>query len=950
MIKKLFALVTVVFLLAGPSHGQSASDTSGIIMGRIEDTLNDQSMGQATVRLLSMRDTSVILQTVLAQANGNYTFPKVPIDSFYIKVSFAGYVTLLQQVTIVPAHPSIVVPTFYMMPSTGELDAVVVRTQVQPVKLNGDTTEYKADAFHTKPNANVEDLLKKLPGIDVDADGNIKAQGESVTRIFVNGKRFFGNDPKMATQNLPPDVVEKIQVFDALSDQSAFSGFDDGNRVKTINIVTKKDKNHGYFGKVNAGAGTGKIYNANASINRFNGEQQISFVGQLNNSNQQMFTSQDFLGTSGGNGKGSGNNNGGKGGGGSNGGSGSGSSGNFGGGTDGITKTWAGGLNYRDNWGSKTQAYGSYDLKKNSTRADQVSQRINLYQDSTTNQNSQRISGSRNINHNFHFNIETAVDSLNSFIFRPNLSTQSTDNNNNSVTDIFKPDNDGVSQPISTTISSSNAHNNGYNGSGDLLYRHRFGKKGRTFSVGFNWSGNTNNGYGYNTNNVTYGNNDSVRNTDRYYESRSKGNNYSTTMSYTEPIGLKQQVELNLNHSYNTSTSDRTTYNFDSTTMRYSLQDSLLTNHYENEYQSERGTLSYHYNDGKLNFSAGGGVQFGKRHSLNLSKNLDLSQSFTNFYPTANLRYNFTKTKNLRFNYEGRTTQPSIAQLQPVLDNTNPLYIRDGNPDLKQTFSNSFRFQYFSFNKETNVNMFATVNFSMISNNIVNALTRLDNGGQYTKPVNMNGNYTLSAYYNYGFPIKAIASNLNFSTNISTSRTGSLVDSVTNFTNNYSLGETIKWTTNLEKTWDVNFFATPNYHISKYSVQGRENANYFSQVLDLEVTWYTESGWIWNNKFDYTYYNGLYTTSVPLWNMSFARQLFKNKRGEIKISVHDLLNQNQSVTNSRTDNYIQQTTNSILRRYAMLTFTYNIRSFERKQLPGLFRGRGGNRGGGRNRG
>ena len=949
MSKKLIVLLLVWCAGTGAVVNAQRAST-GSIRGKLLDTSSSQILKAATISLLNTVDSSLLTYTI-SDDNGQFKFDKVDQGAYLLQIVYQGYAIRHKKVTINADKLSVDLGNIYLKALTNTLEDVVVKS-TPPIVIKKDTVEFNASSFTTKPNAVAEDLLKKLPGVDVDKNGTVKAQGEQVQRILVDGKRFFGDDPKMATKNLPPDVIDKIQVFDALSDQSAFTGFDDGNRVKTINIITKKDKRKGYFGKAVAGVGNKELYDNNFNISRFNGNQQMSVIGQANNTNKQSFTVQDILGTfNNGAGGGRGYGGGGKGGGG-------GSTSN----NNGLTTTWAIGGNYRNVWGKSTDAYGSYFYNNLRTDREQKSLTENLYpNDSSIFNNRDQASVNKNINQRFNFNIETQLDSSNSMIIRPNGSYQQTSSSSTAVTTSTK----GKSLPLSNAHATANQQNSGYSGAFDLLFRHKFAKRGRTFSIDLNFGGNSNDGDGHNLSMNTYivNGRDSVSNINQRFDSRSNGQSFSPTLSYTEPVGKHSIVEMNYNFSYNKNNADRFTYNYDSVTQKYIHLDSLLTNTYRNTYTSNRATLNYRYQKENFNFSIGSGIQFGNLTSDNQSKNLSLTQHYTNLYPTANLNYRFTKTSNLRFNYSGRTSQPSAQQLQPVIDNSDPLNIKIGNPDLKQSFTHSFRLLYNSFNPVTSKNMFLTINASFISNNIVNATkTILSTGVDSIKPVNLNGTYNISTYFNFGFPLKSPKSNLNFATNLSYSRSASLITTVPkagdehgrnqdNITNNYTLGETIKWTTNLKDNFDMNFSATPTYNIAKYSVQPGQNANYFSQILSVEATYYTKSGWILSADFDYTAYSGRaagYNTSVPLLNASIAKQFLKNKAGELRLSVFDLLNQNVSITTNTTENYIQSVQNKVLTRYVLLTFTYNLRNFagaQGQRMPGFFRGNRGDRGG-----
>lgn len=932
--KILFIIISLLTAAASFSQG-----IPGSIKGVVRDSSEHEALKNATVSILHSDSSS--FKESLSKEDGSFLITNIPIGNYILKVTFSSYEPRLTNFTIDSINTALNAGIIYMQPHAHELAEVVVETP--PIIIKKDTFEFTANAFATKPNATAEDLLKKLPGVDVDKDGNIRAQGESVQRVLVNGKRFFGDDPRTATQNLPSDVIDKIQVFDDQNDQSQFTGFDDGNRVKTINIVTKK--NSGSFGKFVAGAGDKGLYNVAANYSMFKGNQQISFIGQLNNTNKQNFTPQDIFGSSGR--------------GGSRGGGGGfrGGGGGFRGGggqmqqlqslnansnNNGLITTSAAGINYRDVWGKNTEVYGSYFYNNLLTEKEQNSQTENFVtNDSSMFNNQAQSSSRRNVNQRLNFNMETQFDSLNSMIIRPNISYQET--NNNSITKTTTTQ--GKTGLLNNAEATSLSNNKGYNGSIDALFRHRFKAKGRTFSLGLTGSGNTNdaNGNNYSLTDYYTGGIDSSYTINQHYVASTKAQGISATASYTEPIGKRSLIELNYNYNYNKNTSDKVTYNYDSATEKFTTIDSLLTNNYENTYSSNRVTLNYRFQTEKMNFSVGNGIQFGNLTSINNTKDINLTQHYTNLYPTANLTYRFNRTSNFRFNYSGRTSQPNVTQLQPVIDNSDPLNVEVGNPNLKQSFTHSFRALYnnFSFNRGNNFtsgesnfhNIFATVNASFTTNDIVESVKR-NKGIDTVTYTNLSGAYNISAFFNYGFQLKKPKSNLNFTTNFTSSKDASIINDTINYTNNYTIGETVKFTTNLKKNFDMNFSATPTYNIVRYSFQADQNDNYFSQNLSVGATYYTTSGWILESDFNYTAYSGRsdgYNTAVPLWNASFAKQFLKGKAGELRFSVYDLLNQNQSITRTVAPTYIRDVQTKVLTRYFMLTFTYNLRNFSKGQ-------------------
>ena len=925
--KKLLSLLSLVFLVSFAS-AQSVATVKGVLI----DSLNKQSLKDASIVVLAASDSSLEVFT-LARADGSFIINNAPFGEMLVEVKFQGYEPFSKRIVFSAKNSSVDLGNIYLKQAANDLGNVTV-TQ-SPVKMNKDTVEFTASAFKTKPNAVAEDLLKKIPGIQVDKDGGIKAQGETVQRVLVDGKRFFGDDPKMATRNLPPDIIDKIQVFDAASDQSAFTGFDDGNRVKTINITTRKDKRKGYFGRAALGAGANSddaLYDNNINISKFNGDQQITFTGQANNVNKQNFSVQDMLGSLGGGGFGGG---GGRGGGGGATMGGGGLLGTGGGG--GIVKTLAAGLNYKDNWGTKTQFSGSYFYNDQTTTRDQNSLTENLVTGSTDSSIfSKQVQSSvtNNKNHRINFNIETNFDTSNTLIIRPNISFQNTHSETFQTTSSTR----GKLTSLNSSRVNSVRDNEGINGSLEATFRHRFAKKGRTYSIGLNSSYNTNDGSGSNwsQNQFNLPSRNYTDTLDQIYTTNRDGKNNSATLSYTEPIGKNKLIELNYNISSNVNNSGRSTLGYNKATTDYDIAVPNLSNIFENTFSANRVTVNYRIQNAKYNFSIGSGLQVGDLVSKNISTNVNLKQHFVNLFPSANFRYDFTKSKNLRMFYNGRTAQPSAEQLQPVIDNSNPLLIRTGNPNLKQQFSHSFRFLFNSFDIFTQKIIFATLSGSFIENDIQNSTTISGGGVQTIKPVNLSGTYNINGFFNYGFPIKKPKSNLNLMANVSRNQTQTLVNSISNFTRNTNLGGTISWTTNIKEGFDMNFSSNSNLTMARYTLQPQQNGDFFSQTVSTEATIYSKSGWVLSTDFDYIYNAGRsegFNTSIPLWNASLSKQMLKNKAGELKFYVFDLLNQNISISRNVTSNYIQDLQTRVLKRYFMISFTYNLRKFGAAQGP-----------------
>ncbi|OYZ01938.1 MAG: hypothetical protein B7Y37_04905 [Sphingobacteriia bacterium 28-36-52] len=894
------------------------AQNTATLKGKLVDSVGKQALKDASITVLEAKDSTLDVFG-LAKADGSFVVEKISFGEMIVMIKFQGYEAYSKKINFSKANASVDLGTIYLRLAANDLGEVTV-TQ-SPITIKKDTVQFNASSFKTKPNAVLEDLLKKLPGVQVEADGTVKAQGENVQRVLVDGKRFFGDDPKLATKNLPPDMIDKIQVFDALNDQSAFTGFDDGNRIKTINITTKKDKRKGYFGRAVLGGGSDSEegrYDNSVNLSYFNGDRQLTFTGQANNVNKQNFGAQDLFGGGGGGGirtvvMGRGGA--------------SGATNNSGG----IIRTLAAGLNYKDIWGKKTEVSGSYFFNDMQTTREQNSYTQNLIPgnpDSSIFNSQLNNSITKNRNHRINFNIEHQFDSSNSLIIRPNISFQETE----SATDVTTFSTRGTSKNLNNSIASTDRNNSGYNASLEATFRHRFKKKGRTYSVAFNPGQSINDG-----NTTNYSINNFFNTTTPYADTINQigvtnrdSKTMNATFSYTEPIGKNQIIEFNYNYNSNVNNSGTKTFAFNKANGQYDIVVPNLTNVFENTFNSNRVTLNYRLQNAKYNFSIGSGVQVGDLISKNLSKDSSITQNFVNFFPTMNFRYDFSRTKNLRIFYNGRTGQPSAQQLQPVIDNSNPLNITTGNPNLKQQFIHTFRVLFSSFDVVTQKIFFATVNANFTANDIQNSTTYLPNGAQFTKPVNLSGTYNINGFLNYGFPLKKPKSNLNFGLNLSRNQSQTLVNDLSNYTRNTTAGFNASWTTNIKEGFDMNFSSNSSLSFARYTLQPQQNGDFFTQTFVAEPTVYTKSGWVFSTDFRYIKNTGRaegFNTNIPLWSASIAKQLFKKKEGELKFYVFDLLNQNQSLTRNVTGNTIQDVSTVVLKRYFMISFTYNLRSF-----------------------
>ncbi|GAB4037465.1 outer membrane beta-barrel protein [Spirosoma gilvum] len=938
------------------------AQSTGTISGAVVDSVTRKPLMEASISLLSAKDSSLV-SFGITDGDGKFIFSKIAEGQYRVLVTYVGYRSRAKRVAITPNDHTVDVGTIDIVAQSQTLMEVSVQGEKAPIAVKGDTLEFNAGSFKTRPNAQVEELLKKLPGVEVDRDGAIKAQGQTVTKVLVDGKPFFGNDPKMATRNLPADIIDKVQLFDQSSEQSSFSGVDDGDREKTINITTKRDKRKGTFGQQSIAAGPkpgdDARYSARVNLNQFNNGRQISLVGMANNINQQGFTAQDLgLGNSfGGAGQGQG------GGGGSNvvrGGAGGGS---FGGGnqvgSSAITSSWSGGINYRDGWGKKIDVVSSYNISNTNTITDQNSHRVNVIPStgSTTPTRSDagfirdQTNGSDNTNTNNRFNLrfDYRLDTLTTIRVIPSLSWLSSSYNNHS--EAMTTTSEGVMANTSRT--NYNSTGSGLTGSNQVLFMRKFQKKGRTFSVNWTISANNQENEGFNNSLNQYNGafngastslttgiitKDSVTgittqtiNQRNNQQTRSMTN--TVNVSYTEPLSLRQTLEFHYNLSDNHNTSNRAVNDFNGTTNQYDLPNSLLSNNFINDYVTNRGGLTWQTKRLKYTYALGVDAQQASLNSDNLSnRDRSVNRTFSNFLPNALFTYNFGKQRTLRFNYRTRMNAPSVSQLQEVPINTNPLNIQLGNAGLQPEYSHNLTLNFNRFDAATFRNLFVFISGSRTDNKIVNSTTFAPNGAQTTRPVNTDGYYTVNGSLVWGQPVRfgTQKTNLNLTTNLTYNKGQSFVNNQPNEAKNFLVGQGVRLSSNFSEKLDLNIAGNINLQSAKYSLQPQQNTTYLNQTATLDVFYQLPLRFTFSTDVYYNHYGGSsasYNQSYTLWNATLSRQLFKQNQGELRFQAFDLLNQNQSIVRNVTDTYTEEVRSRVLNRYFMISFVYNIRRF-----------------------
>ncbi len=895
----------------------SATIHAANITGLVKDMESGDPIMEAAVKLVNAKDSSFVAG-VTTNLDGQFKLENIKSGKYVLTVSYIGYADTEKELTVGKSNLRLgeirIKEASHML---GEVSVVAVKT---PIKVMEDTVEYNADSYHTQPNAVVEDLLKRLPGVEVGTDGAITANGKTVSKILIDGKEFFSDDPQVASKNLPANMVDKLQVVDRKSDMARLTGVDDGEDETVINLTFKKEMNQGWFGTAEGGYGTDDRYMGSFNVNRFWDGNQITLLGNFNNTNQIGFTD---------------------------------SNGNrfrrFGG-NNGITESRALGLNI--NIGKEEIIRVGGDLMWSNTDANSTTRqdREYLFEDHSTYSKIRKATRDRGNNFRGDFRVLWKPDSFNTLEFRPNFSFNFNKSYDNELTSYLN----SAMEKVSDNTAIGQSDGDSYEVGARLIYSHNFKKhRGRSFSVSGQYrfsnviekATSINDFIRYIIEEDPDNTEDNSELLNQYTDNHTWSNQIMGQFTWTEPLGDVADghfLTFAYRGSYRWNNADKLVYNIPD---EYDLDifppvgeepDPEYSNRYRNNYFNQNIRLGYKKVGAKSNFEIGMALvpQMSKSIYLdNADKNI--SRWVTNFAPFLRYRYKFSKRSSIQANYRGQSSQPSMSQLQPVLDISNPTNKVQGNPNLDPSFSHNVNLRFQDFNMESQRSLMLMADFQFTQNSIISKTTFDEYGSRLTEYVNVNGVWNGRVMNMFSMPLRNklwsisnhvfanVRHNVGFNNNV---RNNSLSFSVRE-----SPGITFR-----PDHFELELRPMYMLQTTHNSVQTNANQTVHNYGGRFDGSYYTPWGLTLQTDINYTATAGYaagYDTRTWMWNATISQQFLRDRSLTLAVKVYDLLNQRNNIRRNITANYIDDIEYNSLSRYFMVTLSYRFNSFGKGNEP-----------------
>lgn len=883
------------------------------VSGHVVDAVKGAPIEQATVRLYKATKDSTFITGLNSDNKGSFQFKNIPAGKYFVRIDLLGFGKAFQNFSVIKAP--IDLGRISLSESEVMLKEAVVTGQVAEMVIKKDTLEYNPAAYKLLPGTAVEGMLKRMSGVEVDQDGKITVAGKEVKRIFIDGKQYFGKDPTIASKNIPIEIVDKLQVIDKKSDLALLTGIDDGNEETVINLTIKKGMKKGWLANAKVGLGKetenlkdGELrYETSAVINRFLGDSQFSVIANDNNVN--IRPSRDW-GSS--NGQQMGMR----------------SARNSGSGT-GVTVSDVIGTNFAVAPSEKLKMGGNvlYNRFVNNARSTSVQTPL---MDSVPFNQKAYSSYSKSENLTFDMRVEYNPDSAFSFVLTPSLGYNRSNSSSESNIFTFR----GLAKDsVNSSFSTPTSENNGFTANLKLDMAYQFKKKGRRLSFSVESGINQTDGTGFNFSKTHYYalNKDSVLNQE--IDNNSKAVNYSFYTAYMEPVGVNNFLQMSYLIRSNRTQTDRYSYKMDQN-QNYTVLDTAYSKSLDNEFINQQIGLSFRSVREKYGYTIGVDLEPSTTNSKRFVGDKILNnvkgRSVLNVAPNLNYTYRIAKDQDLRIDYRGRTSQPSITQLDPTPDVSNPLNIRKGNPDLLPSYSNNLTMRFSNMNRKEQRGIMGFIRGNYNFNDIISKSTFDASGIQNTSYVNESGNWSLAGTFMYNSPIPISKFQVNSFTN--TSYDNRIGYTAVNKVSQRNIANTFRFSESLGLTWRNDAIYTQlrgNYSYTKTlnsltTTKSQVNTSYgttFTAQINLPYRF------ILSSDVRYTANRGLstgYNKDETLWNAELSKLLFSKQQGTVSIKLNDILHQQLSISRNVTNNYIEDVEYNTLTSYFMVAFAYRF--------------------------
>ncbi|HAT80949.1 MAG TPA: hypothetical protein DCS17_06035, partial [Flavobacterium sp.] len=885
-----------------------------VIKGTVYDINTQVPLELATVYFSTVKDSTVI-EYVNTDKKGVFKINTKKYDKpVFLKVNYMGYQPYIEEQNGLLESKDF--GKIYLLQNTNVLEEVVIKTEAPPIRVKKDTLEFNAASFKVRPDANVEILLKQLPGFEVDSEGKITVNGKDVTQFLVNGKSFFDKDGAIALKNLPADLISKVQVSDFKTKKEELSKQESSSDFSSINLTVDEKKNKGYFGKFLGGYGTDDRYENSLIVNFFNNKQKISVLAAANNINSSGFTQDEVFDSMGGGRNSRGNNR---------------TSGVSG---KGITTSNLVGLNYSDEWSKEMEASASYNFSNTINENDSKSYQSNFLPTGTIFTDSNSKTRSENTGNKANSEFEYKLSPTIRIVVIPRI--DQTRSNNLSESSSFAKDENETS--LNESASKSYRESTATNFENSINFNKTFEKKARNLSFEFNNTNNNNDSNALNISKTIFFQDtrpDDERNqnskTDNTYDS------YSADIEYTEPITDSLRIRIGSDFRWSNAINNIKTFDYDAVSESYSNLNDLQTNYTTSTQHliAPKVGITFEKNNFTFNLSSSTSIIDFDNHSLYLNNITNLNQKYVLPYGRAQIRYKLDRSKFVILRYDYSSSLPSSNQLMPVANLANPLNTITGNPNLNPNKKSSINLNYrnFDMRSRSGYSLFIRADFfdsEIVSNSIYDS-----SGKRNTSYKNITGTYTTSIGGNWNQTLKKEAHVLRYGLSINGNY--SLDKGFTNAVlyDSKSLGITPR----VYFSYDYGELLTvaPSYNLSynesKFTNSSLKSSSNVVHRINIQITNYWPKSWVFGNDFGHTYNSNIsdgFKKAFYLWNTSLSYS-FLEKKMTFKVKVYDVLNQNLSATRTISPTTIRDEENTVLKRYAMFSLAYKLGNFGGKE-------------------